>query len=432
MDTTALIDAIVEASAGTKYVMARQLDSAENKQEKVTGIKNRLDSLVDNIKTMDGATEFPSFTSSSTDADKVDATVDSDAVPGTYSINVNSLAQSESEVSSGFADKDSTAVISTGSYQISYGSTTSTITIDSTTSTLEGLATQLDAIDGLASYVLDTGASTNPYKLVVMGEDTGAVNAIDLANLGLTFTETVSAQDASFEVNGVTVNSASNTVSDAIPGMELSFKEETSSAINIQVNRDDSAMVDKVQSFVDSYNEILNYYNTNTIYDADKGIKGALIGDSTVRNIVDKLGYMVASEYDLGLDWSSLGQMGISTTQNGTLSFDSSTLKDNMSSNLDAVVSFFTDESGPLASIRDRIEDVFLDEYDGTLKARTDSLEETISDLEDSIIDFETRLDDYAARLRDQFNSMEVVLGDLFATQNYLSSLFSQGGGAQK
>jgi len=242
----------------------------------------------------------------------------------------------------------------------------------------------------------------------------------------------VSAQDASFEVNGVTVNSASNTVSDAIPGMELSFKEETSSAINIQVNRDDSAMVDKVQSFVDSYNEILNYYNTNTIYDADKGIKGALIGDSTVRNIVDKLGYMVASEYDLGLDWSSLGQMGISTTQNGTLSFDSSTLKDNMSSNLDAVVSFFTDESGPLASIRDRIEDVFLDEYDGTLKARTDSLEETISDLEDSIIDFETRLDDYAARLRDQFNSMEVVLGDLFATQNYLSSLFSQGGGAQK
>ena len=73
-----------------------------------------------------------------------------------------------------------------------------------------------------------------------------------------------------------------------------------------------------------------------------------------------------------------------------------------------------------------------MDEYDGTLKARTDSLEETISDLEDSIIDFETRLDDYAARLRDQFNSMEVVLGDLFATQNYLSSLFSQGGGAQK
>ena len=56
---------------------------------------------------------------------------------------------------------------------------------------------------GLASYVLDTGATTNPYKLVVMGEDTGAANSIDLSALGLTFTETVTAQDASFEFNAV-------------------------------------------------------------------------------------------------------------------------------------------------------------------------------------------------------------------------------------
>ena len=55
MDTSALIDAIVEASAGTKYVMAKQLNSAESKQDKVAGIKNRLDAFVDNIKTMDGA-----------------------------------------------------------------------------------------------------------------------------------------------------------------------------------------------------------------------------------------------------------------------------------------------------------------------------------------------------------------------------------------
>ena len=432
MDTTALIDAIVEASAGTKYVMSKQLDTAENKQDKVAGIKNRLDSLVDTIKTMDGPSEFPAFTSSSSDTDKLDATVDTDAVPGTYSISVNSLAQSESEVSSGFADKDSTAVLSTGTFQVSYGSTTSTISIDSTTSTLEGLATQLDAVDGLASYVLDTGATTNPYKLVVMGEDTGAANSIDLSALGLTFTETVTAQDASFDVNGVSVSTASNTVSDAIPGMELSLKDVSTSAISIQVNRDETAMSDKVQGFVDSYNDIIKYYKINTTYDADKGIKGALIGDGTVRNIVDKLGYMVASEYDLGLDFSSLGEMGISTNQDGTLAFESSTLKDNMSSNLDAVVSFFTDDAGPLASIRDRVEDVYLDEYDGTLKARSDSLEATIADLEDSIVDFEVRLDDYASRLRDQFNSMEVVLGELFATQNYLSSLFSQGGSSNK
>ena len=200
-------------------------------------------------------------------------------------------------------------------------------------------------MDGLSSYVLDTGSASDPYKLVVMGEDTGASNSIDLSNLGLTFTETVTAQDATFEVNGVSVASASNTVSDAIPGLTLSLKEPSSSAVSVQVNRDEDAISNKLQGFVDNYNSIINYYKVNTTYDAEKGIKGALIGDGTVRNIVDKLGFMVASEYDLGLSYTSLGQMGISTNQDGTLAYDSSVFKDKMSENLDAVVSFFTDDA---------------------------------------------------------------------------------------
>lgn len=428
MDTTSLINAIVEASAGTKYIMQEQLGDFSNKKEKVAGIKNRLDSLVGTIKGMDGPTEFPAYTSTVSDDTKMTAVSSSDAVPGTYSISVSALAQSESEVSAGYADKDTTQVISTGTYAVTYGSSSLSVEIDSTNNTLSGLADQLDALDGLAAYVLDTGASSDPYKIVVMGEDTGASNTVDLSALtGVSFTETVSSQDATIDVNGVAVNSASNSLSDTIPGLSLSLLETTSSAVNIQVNRDSAAITEKVQGFVDDYNEVVNYYKVNTLYDTEKGIKGALIGDSTVRNIVEKLGSMISSQYDLGLDFDSLGQMGISTNQDGTISFESSDFEDNMASNMDAVVSFFTDDAGPLASIRDRIDDVYLDEHDGNLKARTDSLEDTISDLEDSIVDFEERLESYASRLRDQFNSMEVVLGDLFATQSYLSSLFASG-----
>ena len=120
MDTSALIDAIVEASAGTKYVMAKQLNVAEGKQEKVAGIKKWLDALVDNIKTMIPL-RSSRLHSSVSDETKLGATADSDVVPGTYSISVSALAQSESEVSNGFADKDTSTVISTGSYQITYG-----------------------------------------------------------------------------------------------------------------------------------------------------------------------------------------------------------------------------------------------------------------------------------------------------------------------
>lgn len=194
----------------------------------------------------------------------------------------------------------------------------------------------------------------------------------------------------------------------------------------IQVQRDEEAIVGKVEKFVEDYNEVVNYYKVNTLYDTEKGIKGALIGDGMVRNIIEKLGSMVSAQYDLSLDFESLGQMGISTNQDGTIKFESDDFKDNMASNMDAVVAFFTDDAGPLATIRDRIEDVYLDEHDGNLKARSESLEDTITDLEDSIVDFEKRLESYASRLRSQFNSMEVVLGELFATQAYLSALFAQ------
>ena len=49
-------------------------------------------------------------------------------------------------------------------------------------------------------------------------------------------------------------------------------------------------------------------YNTNSKWDPDNGIRGALMGDSTVRGIVENMGVMVASEYDLGGDVTSLAQ----------------------------------------------------------------------------------------------------------------------------
>jgi len=431
IDTTGLINAIVGASAGTKYVLMDQLDEYEEKADKVAGIKNRLDGLVDVIKGMDEADEFPAFTSaasaSSGDENAVSATVGEGAVPGTYAISVNSLAQSESEVSDGFADFDTTAIVSSGTYNIVYGGTSSTITIDSDSYTLEGLAEQIDGVDGLTAYVLDTGASTDPYKLVVMGEDTGAANKIDLSGLGLTFDQTITAQDAEVEINGISISSDKNNIDSAVPGMKINLTAVTSAAVSVTVNRDDDAMSQKMQDFVNSYNTVVDYYKTNTLYDSEKEIKGALVGDSTVRGILDGLATMVSAQYDLGFDFESLGQLGISTTQDGTLSYDSSEFNDVLESDYSNVVSFLTDASGPLNSIRDRIEDVYVDPYEGTIKTRTDSLESTIDGLEESIADFEERMTDYEERLRTQFNSMEVVLGELYSTQSYLSALFAQG-----
>ena len=435
IDTTGLIDSIVAASSGTKYALMDQLADYEEKQEKVAGIKNRLDDLSTAIKTMDEADEFPAHTATvnagTGDENALTAEVGESAVPGTYSIDVVSLAQSESEVSDGFADSGTTAPVSSGTYAISYAGVSTDIVIDSDNNTLSGLAEAIDEVDGLTAYVLDTGAASDPYRLVVMGEDTGASNTIDLSSLGITFTETVSAQDAELSINGTTVYSDSNQVSKAVPGMTLDLADTTSQSVSVTVNRDDDAMADKMQEFVNSYNTVINYYAQNTAYNADEGIKGALVGDSTVRSIINGLGTMISGQYDLGFDFESLGQLGIATQQDGTLLFSAGDFKDKLADDYANVVSFLTDDSGPLGTIRDRIDDVYIDPYEGTIKSRSDSLEDTIEGLEDSIADFEERMDDYSARLRDQFNSMEIVLGELNSTQTYLSALFAGNSSAK-
>ena len=179
---------------------------------------------------------------------------------------------------------------------------------------------------------------------------------------------------------------------------------------------------------MDAYNEVIDYYNANTTYDSENGIEGALVGDSTTRNLIGKIGDLVTGQYDVGGALETLAQVGISTTSDGTLDFDTAEFTAALDDYYDDVVSLFTydngdGDQGPFAALRDRVDQVYID-TDGILKDKEDSIEDSIEDLEDRIADFEDRLDSYAERLRDQFTAMEVVLAEIQTSQGYLTALF--------
>src|SRR5690606_16105880 len=87
--------------------------------------------------------------------------------------------------------------------------------------------------------------SPGVYKLVLTGKETGAENAFTITNNltggnGLSFTDTdgdsvsgdsaadntQTAIDAAFTVNGLSITSSSNTVTDAVPGVTLTLNEK--------------------------------------------------------------------------------------------------------------------------------------------------------------------------------------------------------------
>ena len=327
LDTTALIDAIVEAVAGPKYLMEEDLADLEELQEKTAGIKNRLEDMVDTMEAMDEADEFPAFSSSLSEEGYLDVTLDSEALPGTYTVDVTVLASAESEVSDGFDDADLAGVWGEGTISIDFGGVVTDVTI-ALTDDLNAIAAAIsDQVEGVSAYVMDTGEATGNNRLVIAGLDTGADNTIDVDVSGLsggttpTFTETVSAADAEATFNGVTVYSADGVFDDVVQGMSFTALQTTTSSVTINVARDDTALTEKVQGFVDAYNEVIDYYNANTTYDSENGIEGALVGDSTTRNLIGKIGDLVTGQYDVGGALETLAQVGISTTSDGTLDF---------------------------------------------------------------------------------------------------------------
>lgn len=426
LDTTSLIEAIVGAAEVPKIMIEADLAETEDHIEKVAEFKTKLSTLQDALEDIDSLEEFGENAVTLSEEGWVEVEVGAETPPGSYEISVNELARSAMEYSQGYADAGAAGDLGAGVVSVTYGGSIETVVVDLTMS-LEDLASEINDLDGISAYVMYTGDATDPYRMVVLGDDTGADNYLTVDGSALVggtppaMTTAVTAQDAEVEINGITVYSDSNEVSDAIPGMDITLTSTTTSPITATVTRDTDAVVAKVETFVDAYNSLRTFYSLNTDFDADEGIRGALFGDSTIRGIIDSLGSKISANYSAD-DYFGLGNIGINTKQSGNLEFDSTVFEEQLLENTEDVLALFSDDDGFAKTVITQIEDVYLSD-DGLIETRTETLEDTVESLEDAIDQIEERLENMEARLRNQFTYMETVLGQLQSTQSQLGAL---------
>ena len=236
--------------------------------------------------------------------------------------------------------------------------------------------------------------------------------------------DAVTAADAVIEINGVKVTDSDNSFGDSVPGLDIDIYQTNSSAENVTVGLDKDQIESNVQDIVDAYNSVVDYVDTQTVYNTELGIAGPLVGNTTVTRVLRKLAGVVGAQYTSGSTLDSLSLMGITSNTDGTLSLSSSDFQDALDDNLDDVVGMFTDSDGFGAAMRDQI-DVYTDTADGTLESYKDSLEGQIRDLQDSVADYDYRINRYEERLRAQFAAMESILGGMQGTSNYMAQMMS-------
>ncbi|MHB1216228.1 MAG: flagellar filament capping protein FliD [Thiobacillus sp.] len=331
------------------------------------------------LQGLNSASKFQTLTATPSDKSFFTASATSIAVAGTYSIEVNSLAQAQQLVAAGQAS--STAAIGSGAATTvtfdfgtisggtltngvysgaafaSNGKGTKSITLDSSNNSLQGIRDAINAAKiGVKATLINDGSGT-PYRLALSSDNQGVSSSMKISVSGdaavgsllahdpagtQNLSETVTAQNANLMVNGVAISKPSNTVSDVMQGVTLTLSKVTASPEQLTVTRDTTTISNSIGSFVKAYNDLAGTLKKLSAYDATSQRGAILQGDSTVRSLQTQLrGILGSAVTGTPGDLKTLSSIGVSFQLDGSLAVDQGKLGDAMSNHFDEIASLF-------------------------------------------------------------------------------------------
>lgn len=192
------------------------------------------------------------------------------------------------------------------------------------------------------------GFAADPATATANQATFSAQTGFDAAQLGTqavgaqNMTESVMAQNAVFQVNGISISKASNTVTDAIEGVTLNLlKAPTTTSVSVSVARDTSSINTAVATLVKGYNDLRKALQSVSSYDPATKRGGVLLGDTVVRTVQTQVRAALSAPVVTGGSLTTLSQIGISFQKDGTLTLDSSKLNTAISNNFSDIASLF-------------------------------------------------------------------------------------------
>lgn len=463
LDIKNIVKAMVDAEVAPK---ASQLGRLEKTTEAKFSALGQLQSALGNFQTamkdLNKMALFDNRTATSSNTALLSATAEKTALSGKYSVAVERLASS-SKVTTAALDKDFKAT-EAGSLTVKLGGDDeSSVSVN----IAEG-ASLIEIRDALNEQLKDKGItaniinnpSTGQSQLVLSGKETGSGKDIIVTGAGgnldaLNVDGSVMAQaavaatddspfvpatagalelaaNAVFTIDGLKLESASNTVENVIPDVSFTLKGKTeeNKPLTVTVGQDTKGVKDQLKKFVDSYNEFMEVSNKLTavtkVGDDKAPVVGGLVGDSTVRNLVNGMRNELSNVSGNG-DIRVLADLGITTQKDGTLKIDDKKLDAALETNFDSVGQFFAGDNGLMSRMDNRIGGYT--GKDGIIGSRQQSLDATRSDITKQKEKLTARAGQIEARLLKQFNAMDALVGQLNTTsQQLLQSLGSLPG----
>lgn len=440
LDIDGMVTAIADAEKAPKQA---QIDRLTTKTETSLSAVGTLTSAVETFEASLTALESSSSSFEGlgvqSSADGVaSATAGAGAVPGSYEVEVISLASSSKVASASLEGGASTTFDSGGTLTIDVGDNASyevqVAPGASLTEIRDAINSQLSATAGISANIITDASGA---RLVLSSEVTGEGTDLyvkgtgDLAALNINVDEDGNhdltqqsgtgagsitlASNASYKIDGLELSSSTNTVT-ALSGLSIKLTAEGTTTLTVAPNTE--GLKTSIEAFVSAYNNLITVTNAltrvTTSEDETSTDAGALVGDALVRSLLGSIRNELVQPSTGSGELSVLAQLGVTTNKDGTLSIDDAKLSSALETHYDEVQAFFVGDDGLIPRLKSVTEPYTAP--GGLLAGRTESLQKTMTQLSEQQQALDRRIDSLTTSLYTKYNNMDILVAQLQAT----------------
>lgn len=364
----------------------------------------------------------------------------SSAATSNYSILVNQTASGSRLQSGSFTNAKDPAATSAGQMTFSAGDESFYIEVEEGAS-LQDIADSINRSDsnfGLSASIINTGTESFlvfDSSISGAGNDlsiTSSAGGLDALTDGNLSTQR-EAKSAEISIDGLIVQSETNTFENAIQGVSIEVSRTTPADMaaddipRLSVDIDQEGVREMIDGFIEAYNATVSEIEKLTKY-APEGKSGPLIGDSMVRSIQSRMNSIVASTVPGASDeMNMLFQLGITTNKEGRLEFDSRNIgggtgeerfEKALTQNFDSLVDLFAGENGIATQMKEVVNQYT--QADGLIDGRTSVYENQKKMVDNEREQFERYMQQYEANLRQRFGSLDTNIARMQNDLNFL------------
>lgn len=459
LDVKSIIKQLVELEKRPLDTLKLQAATTTTKISAFGQIKSLVSALSDAASKLTSVTGWNNVSTTSSGSDFVSATATGGTQATSFNVEVQSLAKSQSTASGSI-----TGAVGAGTLKIelgSWGITTpgatgvfvpnaSTVAVDITVSASDTVADIASKINGsnagvTATILTDAGGQ----RLLLRSKETGLESGFQLTTADglpgalsrLTSAEiapgaTQVAANAKATVNGIDVESATNTFADTVAGVTFKAEKVTDvgKPITIAVAKDTSAIQANVEAFVKAYNEVNKILNESTKFDKAAKSIGLLQGDSTALGLQSALRSAMQAVSPGSTVFQRLADIGVvqktstdpmaTAALGGELTVDTAKLNKALSDNPEEVKKFFRGDSNVATNglaVKVKTLTAGLLSSDGFFKSKDTVLQASLKRNEQDQERVNAKVNNFEKRTTARYTALDTQMSSLNALNAYIS-----------